>query len=128
MARILIAEDETSVREFVGRALQVDDHVVTMVEDGAKALGALENETFDLLLADIRMPVLDGVSLALKVSKEHPALPILLMTGYAKELQRAKNLDALIHGVLQKPFSLQQICDAAAEAISAATAGRPKTV
>ncbi|HVM81125.1 MAG TPA: response regulator, partial [Stellaceae bacterium] len=71
--------------------------------------------TFDLLLTDIVMPGLDGIALALKASKDHPDLKILLMTGYAAEKQRAHNLDALIHRVIEKPFTLEQICAAVKE-------------
>lgn len=113
MSRILIAEDDTAVREFVARALSNAGHDVTPVSDGLQALENLEKSEFDLLLSDIVMPELDGIALALKVSKEWPDLPILLMTGYAAERQRAHNLDALIHDVISKPFTLQQICDAA---------------
>jgi DNA-binding NtrC family response regulator len=58
------------------------------------------------------------VTFALKVAKDHPDLPILLMTGYAAERQRAHNLDALIHDVLAKPFTLQQIRTIAADVIA----------
>ena len=61
------------------------------------------------------MPELDGITLALKVSSDFPDMPILLMTGYAAERQRAHNLDVLIHDVITKPFTLRQICDAAEE-------------
>ncbi len=113
MASILIAEDDKAVREFVSRALEHDGHDVTAVEDGIKALEALATGTFDLLLADIVMPELDGIALALKVSKEYPDMSILLMTGYAAERQRAHNLETLIHDVIAKPFTLRQICEAA---------------
>ena len=110
MARILIAEDEAAVREFVRRALQHHGHQVTAVEDGAAALEALGQGSFDLLLTDIVMPVMDGIALALKVAKEHPGLKILMMTGYAAEKQRAHNLDLLVHEVITKPFTMEQIC------------------
>ncbi|MGB0629322.1 MAG: response regulator [Alphaproteobacteria bacterium] len=113
MSKILIAEDDTAVREFVSRALTNAGHEIVSAEDGLQALEALETGEFDLLLSDIVMPELDGIALALKVSKDWPDLPILLMTGYAAERQRAHNLDALIHDVISKPFTLQQICDAA---------------
>jgi DNA-binding response OmpR family regulator len=61
------------------------------------------------LLTDIVMPNLDGIALALKVAKEHPSMPVLLMTGYAAERQRAHNLDVLIHDVITKPFTLREI-------------------
>ncbi|MBK19410.1 MAG: response regulator [Rhodospirillaceae bacterium] len=109
MASILIAEDDKAVREFVSRALKQDGHDVTAVGDGMQALNALQNQQFDMLLADIVMPQLDGIALALKASKDYPELPVLLMTGYAAERQRAHNLDALIHDVISKPFTLTEI-------------------
>ncbi|MEX2453755.1 MAG: response regulator [Rhodospirillaceae bacterium] len=113
MAKILVAEDDTAVREFVSRALANNGHEVTPVADGLQALETLSESSFDLLLSDIVMPELDGIALSLKVAKDYPDMPILLMTGYAAERQRAHNLDALIHDVIAKPFTLQQICDAA---------------
>ena len=114
MAQILLAEDDKAVREFVSRALQRDGHHIVAVNDGQQALNVLdrETETFDMLLADIVMPQLDGIALALKVSKDFPDLRILLMTGYAAERQRAHNMDALIHDVITKPFTLVEICRA----------------
>ena len=116
---ILVAEDDKSVREFVVRALREDGHAVTTVDNGMKALDAITETAFELLLADIRMPEMDGVALALKVSKDQPTLPILLMTGYATEQHRAHNLSALIEGVIEKPFTLQQIRDAAHKVLMA---------
>lgn len=112
MARILVAEDERAVREFVRRALTHNGHDVTMVEDGLEALGALSDGDFDLLLTDIVMPGMDGIALALKVARDKPDIKILLMSGYAAERQRAHNLDELIHRVIAKPFSLRDICAA----------------
>ena len=112
MARILVAEDERAVREFVCRALDQEGHTVTSVEDGLQALSQLAIKEFDLLLTDIVMPGMDGIALALKVARDQPELPILLMSGYAMERQRAHNLDALIHDVVAKPFTLRQILDA----------------
>lgn len=112
VARILIAEDDRAVREFVSRALRHDGHDIVAAGDGQQALNILEREEFDMVLADIVMPQMDGIALALKLSKDEPDLPILLMTGYAAERQRAHNLDALIHDVITKPFTLKEICKA----------------
>lgn len=101
-----------AVREFVTRALRHDGHEIVAVGDGQQALNMLEREDFDMVLADIVMPQMDGIALALKLSKDYPDLPILLMTGYAAECQRAHNLDALIHDVITKPFTLKEICKA----------------
>ena len=118
MPRILIAEDDDAVREFVARALALQGHEVTAVVDGGQALEALADASFDLLLTDIVMPGLDGIALALKVAKERPDMPVLLMTGYAAERQRAHNLDALICRVLLKPFTLKEVCGAVAEVLA----------
>ena len=86
--------------------------------------GALEvivknDGRFDLLLADIRMPVMDGIALALATARDYPELTILLMTGYADQRERAHGLDALIHDVISKPFTLSQIRDAVNGALRA---------
>lgn len=112
MASILIAEDDKAVREFVSRALHQEGHDIIAVGDGQQALTALGNRPFDMLLADIVMPRMDGIALALKAAKDYPDLPVLLMTGYAAERQRAHNLDALIQEVITKPFTLKDICAA----------------
>ncbi len=113
VAKILVAEDSVAMRDFVARALGQDGHVVRTVEDGVKALNALAAESYDLVLADIMMPELDGIELALIIAKDHPGVPILLMTGYPGEAQRAHNLDALIDEVIAKPFTLYDVCEAA---------------
>jgi two-component system, cell cycle response regulator CpdR len=118
VAKILLAEDEASVNAFVTRALSGKGHEVTPVADGLAAVAALATENFDLLLTDIVMPGLDGIALALKAGKEYPAMKILLMTGYSAELQRAHNIEALVHRVIAKPFTLDAICKAVAEALA----------
>jgi two-component system cell cycle response regulator CpdR len=121
MARILIAEDEEAIRAFVARALTQDGHQVMTANDGAEALDVLTREggAFELLLTDIRMPVMDGIALALAAARDHPALTILLMTGYADQRERAHGLDAMIHDVITKPFSLGVMRAAVNQALSA---------
>ncbi len=110
MARLLIAEDDEAVRAFVSRALMLDGHDVTTVEDGALALDLLfRDDLFDLLLSDIKMPVMDGIALALNVARDHPHIPILLMTGYADQRERADGLEKIVHDIVLKPFSLSDI-------------------
>lgn len=118
MAKILVAEDDGAVSAFVTRALAHGGHSVVAVPDGLAALTRLAGENFDLLLTDIVMPELDGIGLALKVGKDYPAMRILLMTGFAAERQRAHNLEALIHRVITKPFTLSEICAAVEEALA----------
>ncbi len=120
MAHILLSDDEESVRAFVERALETRGHTVHAVADGSAALAALAGEeSFDLLLTDIVMPVMDGIALALKVARDYPEMPILMMTGYADEEHRAHNLDLLIHEVVSKPFTIDEICDAVEAALTA---------
>jgi two-component system, cell cycle response regulator CpdR len=111
MARILIAEDDEPVRGFVKRALEMDGHQVVAECDGAAALDRLieEDGAFDMMLSDIRMPLMDGIALALTAGRDFPKLPILLMTGFADQRERAHDLAAIIEDVVTKPFSLAEI-------------------
>jgi two-component system, cell cycle response regulator CpdR len=120
MARILIAEDEEPVRTLVARALADDGHDVSTTADGAEALDVLKREAgrFDLLLADIKMPVMDGLALALATARDFPRLPILLMTGHADQRERATGLEALISDIIAKPFAVADIKLAVALALA----------
>ena len=120
MANILIAEDEEALRSLLARALVETGHAVTVAPDGAEALDALGRARFDLLLADIKMPVMDGIALALAAARDYPALVVMLMTGYADQRERACGLDALIHDVLTKPFTLAELRAAVGAALAAA--------
>ena len=124
-ARILVAEDDSSVRTFVFKALSLRGHDVATVDDGVQALEALKKEAYQLLVTDIVMPGLDGIALALRVGRDYPDLPILLMTGYSAERQRAHNLDRLAIRFILKPFTLQQICDAVEQTLNQ-TAAAPR--
>lgn len=109
MARILLAEDDSSLRGFLTRALERAGHQVIDCENGDDAIDALEHGPYDLLLTDIVMPIMDGVALALKAGKSWPDMCILMMTGYANERDRAHNLDLLIHDIVVKPFTVDEI-------------------
>lgn len=112
MASILVAEDDEPVRETVRRGLELDGHEVETASDGAEALAMLRaGPAPDLLLTDIKMPVMDGIELALTAASEWPDLPILLMTGFADQRERAEGLDALVREVIQKPFALGDLRD-----------------
>src|SRR4029077_12772454 len=119
MARILIAEDEEPLRALTARALTDSGHEVVTAVDGADALEIITRDAgrFDLLLTDIKMPLMDGIALALSVARDHPKIIILLMTAYADQRERAANLDALIHDVILKPFTLAEIKAAVADAL-----------
>jgi CheY-like chemotaxis protein len=118
MARILITEDEDSLRSFVARALRLDGHETHEAADGAEGLEKLSEGAFDLLLSDIRMPVMDGIELAHRAHSEFPGMKILLMTGYAEQRERADDLSAKIVDVVSKPFALPDIRKAVTSALS----------
>lgn len=121
MPKILIADDEDSMRQLVARAIAMDGHEIVTAQDGAEALEILTREdgAFDLLLTDIQMPIMDGIALALSAARDFPDLTILLMTGFADQRERASNLNALVHDVVTKPFSVADIRTAVADALAA---------
>lgn len=119
MARIMIAEDENSVRTLLVRAFTQDGHEVESAPDGAAALEHLgKSAPFDLLLSDIQMPLMDGIALALAAKRDHPALTIMLMTGYTDQRERAQSLRALVHDIVQKPFTVAEIRAAVTAALA----------
>ena len=129
MPRLLIVDDEKSMRALVARAIAMDDHEIVTAADGAEALEILSNgqNAFDLLLTDIQMPVMDGIALALTAARDLPDLTILLMTGFADQRERASGLNAIAHDVITKPFSVADIRSAVADALAArkARTGQP---
>src|SRR5262249_57228904 len=96
-----------TTRVAAARRSAGDGHDVVTAKDGAAAFDLLTRTqgAFELLLSDIRMPVMDGIALALATARDHPRIGILLMTGYADQRERACGLEALIHNVIAKPFS-----------------------
>ena len=111
MARILLVDDEEMVRVSLKRGLELDGHAVSLAEDGADGLDRLgaAQGGFDLLLTDIRMPIMDGIALALAAKRDYPDLSIVLMTGFADQRERARGLEAIVADVLTKPFSIADL-------------------
>lgn len=111
MARILLADDDVATRDLVRRALETDGHAVHVTEDGAAALDALmgAREPFDLLITDVQMPSLDGISLVERAVAHTPGLRIIMMSGYPEQLARAAGLGARRLESVTKPFTLDQI-------------------
>lgn len=111
MSRILVVDDEEPLRTLVARGLSTDGHSCLTAADGAEALEILiaEGGRFDLLLTDIRMPLMDGIALALAAKQQFPDLTIMLMTGYAEQRERAKSLEAIVAEVMTKPFTIAEL-------------------
>lgn len=134
MARVLLTEDDLSVRTFVRRALQLDGHDVVEASDGAEALALLATDDFhcDLIVSDITMPEVDGITLACLAKTQRPDLAIILMTGFFNERERADHLDGVVLDILSKPFGLSDIRRAVSHAVenltgAAAAAACPAT-
>lgn len=111
MAQILVVDDEEAVRSLIARGLALDGHAVLMAGDGAEALDVLtaHKGRFDLVLSDIRMPLMDGIAMALAAKRDYPDLKIMLMTGYAEQRERAKSLENIVIDVMTKPFGLAEL-------------------
>ncbi len=120
--RILLTEDDDSVRAFVSRALELDGHEVETACHGVEAMDRLTEADgqFDLLVTDVKMPIMDGIALAHETASNWPKVPILLMTGFADQRERAQDLADVIRDVVTKPFTLQQIREAVSDAIGTA--------
>lgn len=108
---ILIVEDDEAMREFLAQAISRSGYYVEAVQDGAEALRRVEEDHFDLLLTDIRMPGLDGIELARQARRRVPGLCVLLVTAYAHDALGAGDLDGNHIDVLSKPFNLTELID-----------------
>lgn len=114
MARILLAEDDESLRLFLARALARAGHAVTDCGDGAVALRHLQagDADFDLLLADIVMPGMDGIELARRGAEALPGLRVLFITGFAAVALHARRSGPTADAkVLSKPFHLRDLVE-----------------
>jgi two-component system cell cycle response regulator CpdR len=108
MIRILLAEDDTSMREYLQRALQRVGYEVEAVGCGTEAMPLLEAGKYDLLLTDIVMPEMDGIELAQKASALDPAIRVMFITGFAAvALQGGRTAPEA--KLLSKPFHLKDL-------------------
>ncbi|MGQ0455502.1 MAG: response regulator [Hyphomicrobium sp.] len=111
MASILLADDDAAVRDLVRRALTSDGHSVHATQDGLEASEHLAGNpgAIDLLVTDVDMPQLDGVTLAARALKLKPDLAVVLMSGFSDQLDRVSELKAARVASIAKPFTLEQI-------------------
>jgi two-component system cell cycle response regulator CpdR len=108
MIRILLAEDDDVMREYLTRALERSGYAVCAVDRGTAALPLIEREPFDLLLTDIVMPEMDGIELAQKAQEIAPSMRVMFITGFAAVTLKAGT--AMPHArVLSKPFHLRDL-------------------
>ena len=108
MFRILLAEDDQVMREYLTRALERAGYAVTAVDRGTAALPLIETEPFDLLLTDVVMPEMDGIELAQKASDIAPDMRVMFITGFAAVTLKAGQAMPQAR-VLSKPFHLRDL-------------------
>lgn len=108
MIRILLAEDDDSMREYLARALTRVGYAVTSVDRGTAAVPLLESQSFDLLLTDIVMPEMDGIELARHAATIAPAMRVMFITGFAAVALKGGGAPANAK-VLSKPFHLRDL-------------------
>jgi two-component system cell cycle response regulator CpdR len=108
MIRILLAEDDTSMREYLKRALERTGYDVDAAESGVSAVPLLETNTYDLLLTDIVMPGMDGIELAQEAAKIAPNMRVMFITGFAAVALK-NNKTPPNAKVLSKPFHLRDL-------------------
>jgi two-component system cell cycle response regulator CpdR len=108
MPRILLAEDDDSLRGFLARALERAGYEVTACADGEEAASILDQD-WDLLLTDIVMPGMDGIEVARQAAAIHPGLRIMFITGFAAVALAAGDQGPPGAKVLSKPIHLREI-------------------
>ena len=109
MLRILLAEDDESMRVYLARALERSGYIVTTVDRGTAALPLIESEPFDLLLTDIVMPEMDGIELARRATEIDPDLKVMFITGFAAVALNPDSKAPKDAKVLSKPFHLKDL-------------------
>ena len=120
MARILLAEDDTAMRLFLTQCLRRAGHDVSATDDGTDAADRLEQQAFDLLLADVVMPGIDGVELARRATRHSPDLKVMFITGFAAvALNRGDGPDGRRNIGLSKPFHLNRLVNEVREMLAA---------
>ena len=111
MARILLAEDDSSLRGFLTRALERAGHSVVDCENGDDAIDALDQGPWDLLLTDIVMPGADGIEVARVAAARQPGIRIMFITGFAAVALNPDSKAPKDAKVLSKPFHLRDLVD-----------------
>jgi len=107
--KVLLAEDDSSVRKAVQRVLELENYQVTAVNDGQAALEALSKSRFDLAVLDVMMPFADGLTVCKEARHRGIDVPILLLTARVEVGDRVAGLDAGADDYLVKPFVVDEL-------------------
>ncbi len=107
--RILVAEDDRAVRESLVRALQLEGYTVASTKNGAEALEAVRQAEPDVLLLDVSMPMVDGLTVCRVLRSEGSRVPVLMLTARTETSDRVAGLDAGADDYLPKPYDLGEL-------------------
>jgi excisionase family DNA binding protein len=114
--RVLIVDDEQAVRELLAKTLSTDYEVDT-APDGPTAIEHLQQTEIDLLITDLKMPGMDGLSVIREARRKVPDLPVIIITGFSTEASAVEAINLGVSGYLTKPFRLNRVLAAAARAL-----------
>ena len=115
--RVLVVDDEASIRDLLARTLALADYDVDTEADASTALGRVRAAEYDLLIADLRMPGMDGLTLIRQVRRIRSDLPVIIITGFSSESSAIEAVNLGVTGYLTKPFRVPQVLAAAARAL-----------
>ena len=115
--RILVVDDESSIRDLLAKTLALAEYDVDTAADGRSALERLRLYPYDLLIADLKMPGIDGLSVIREAKRMKVDLPVIIITGYSTETAAIEAVNLGVSGYLTKPFRVPQVLAAAAKAI-----------
>lgn len=115
--RVLVVDDEASIRELLSKTLALAEYDVDTAPDGRAAIERLRLGNYDLLIADLKMPGLDGLSLIREAKRLKSELPVIIITGFSTESSAIEAVNLGVAGYLTKPFRVPQVLAAAARAL-----------
>ena len=119
--KILVVDDEQAVRDLLVKTLTMADYEVDTADDGASALERLKSSDYDLLITDLKMPGMDGLSVIRQARQQSMVLPIIIITGYSTEASAIEAINLGVSGYLTKPFRLPRILSVTARALGEPT-------
>jgi excisionase family DNA binding protein len=115
--RVLVVDDEASIRDLLSKTLALAEYDVDTAPDGTAALDRMRAFAYDLLIADLKMPGMDGLTLIRQAKRIKENLPVIIITGFSTESSAIEAVNLGVAGYLTKPFRVPQVLAAAAKAL-----------
>ena len=120
--RVLVVDDEASIRDLLSKTLALAEYDVDTAPDGTSALDRMRQFNYDLLIADLKMPGMDGLTLIRQAKRIKADLPVIIITGFSTESSAIEAVNLGVAGYLTKPFRVPQVLAAASKALGAPAA------